>query len=402
MPNSILTIDMITRELMLRLENNLTFTKYVNRNYNDHFAMTGAKIGDVVTIRLPPFFVGRTGRVINIEPLTEQSIALTLDTQYGVDLDFTSKDMLLSIDDFGERLLQPAAANIANKIDRDGLALYNQIFSAAGTPGSSMTFLQYLNSGALLDEQSVPRDGLRSMVIGPRQQANIVDVLKGLFHSSTEIEEQYKQGTMGLTGGYKWSMDQNIANHTVGALGGTPLVNGASQTGASLITDGWTASVTNILLKGDIFTVTGVNSVNPMSKGDNGQLQQFVVTANQSSSAGGAVTIPISPSITTSGAYQTVTASPADNAALTILGTAATVYNQGMAFHRDAFVLGTADLPLPMGTHQASRISDDQLGISVRMIWDYDVTNDLFVARTDVLYGWVVARPQMACRIVGN
>ena len=265
-----------------------------------------------------------------------------------------------------------------------------------------MTFLQYLNSGALLDEQAVPRDGLRSLVIGPRQQANIVDILKGLFHSSSEIDEQYKQGTMGRTGGYKWSMDQNIANHTVGALGGTPLINGASQTGASLITDGWTASVTNILRKGDIFTVTGVNAVNPMSKADTGQLQQFVVTANQNSSAGGAVTIPISPSITLTGAYQTVTASPADNAALTILGTAATVYNQGMAFHRDAFVLGTADLPLPMGTHQASRISDGQLGISIRMIWDYDVSNDLFVARTDVLYGWVVARPQMAARIVGN
>lgn len=398
--NTILTIDMITRELMMQLENALTFTKQVNRNYDSQFGMTGAKIGDVLTLRLPPLFQGRSGRVVNIEALTEQSVALTLNTQFGVDLDFTSKDLALSIDDFSERFLRSAAATIANKIDFDGMQLYKDVYDTVGTPGTiPATLLIYLNAGALQDEEAVPRDGLRSLVIGPRMQATIVDALKGLFHSSTEIEEQYKQGNMGLAIGYKWSMDQNTASHTIGPLGGTPLVNGAGQTGASLVTDGWTAAAAARLNRGDVFTLANVNAVNPRSRQSTGQLRQFIATADVSSDGSGNATIPISPSIIITGPYQTVTGSPADNAALTVLGAASVVTPQGLAFHRDAFVLGVADLPLPQGTHQAARISDDQLGISLRMIWDYDAVNDLFICRTDVLYGWVTARAQLACRV---
>lgn len=398
--NSLLTIDMITRELMFQLENNLTFTKYVNRNYDDQFARTGAKIGDTLTIRLPPLFNGRVGRVVNIEALQEQSVALVLDRQFGVDLDFTSRDLELSIDDFSQRFLRSAAATIANDIDFQGMMEYLNVYNTVGTPGTiPNTLLTYLDAAALLDEEAVPRDGMRSNVIDPRMQSTIVNALSGLFHSSTEIERQYEEGTMGLSGGFKWSMDQNVNKHTVGPQGGTPLVNGAGQTGSSLVTDGWTAAAAVRLNQGDVFTLAGVNAVNPRSKQDTGQLRQFVVTAQTSSDGSGNATIPISPAITTAGAYQTVTASPANNAALTVLGAASTVSPQGLAFHRDAFVLGMADLPLPKGTHEASRISDEQLGVSMRMIWDYDAVNDLFICRTDVLYGWITARPELAVRV---
>ncbi|MGI9297835.1 MAG: P22 phage major capsid protein family protein [Gammaproteobacteria bacterium] len=398
--NSLLSIDMITRELMFQLENNLTFTKYVNRNYDDTFARTGAKIGDTVTIRLPPLFTGRVGRVVNIEALQEQSVALTLDRQFGVDLDFSSKDLELTIDDFSARFLRSAAATIANDIDFQGLSEYINVHNAVGTPGTiPNALLTYLDAAALLDEEAVPRDGMRSNIVDPRMQSSIVNALSGLFHSSSEIERQYEEGTMGMNSGFKWSMDQNINKHTVGPQGGTPLVNGASQTGSSLITDGWTAAAAVRLNRGDVITLAGVNAVNPRSKQDTGQLRQFVVTAQASSDGSGNATLSIDPPITTSGAYQTVTASPANNAAITVLGAAGIVSPQGLAFHRDAFVLGMADLPLPRGTHEAARISDEQLGVSVRMIWDYDPVNDLFICRTDVLYGWVTARPELAVRV---
>jgi hypothetical protein len=241
---------------------------------------------------------------------------------------------------------------------------------------------------------------MRAMVIDPTMEATIVDALKGLFHSSSEIERQYKEGNMGLAAGFKWSMDQNCPIHTKGAFttSSTPLVNGASQTGSSLITNGWNSGAAT-LKKGDIFTIgDDVYAVNPRSKQSTGQLQQFVVTADISDTAG-AMTIAISPAITVAGAYQTVTAVPDNDDVITLVGTESTADPLGLAFHRDAFVLGCADLPLPQGTDQAARISDNQLGISVRMIWDYDVVNDKFICRTDVLYGWVTARPQLACRI---
>lgn len=402
MANSLLTISMITREALRVLENSLTFAKGVNRQYDDKFAVEGAKIGDTLNIRKPARYVGRTGTAISVEDHTETSVPLQLGTQFGVDVQFTSKDLALSLDDFSERFLTPALATVANKIDRDGLALYQDVHNAVGTPGSTPTALKtYLQAGAKMDHEAAPRDSLRSMIVDPDAQVEIVDALKSLFQDDSEISKQYKMGVMGKAGGFKWAMDQNIVKHIVGPLGGTPVVNGASQTGASLVTNGWTAAAASRLKKGDVFTVAGVYAVNPQTRQTTGALRQFVVTADVSSDASGNATIPIYPSIVTSGAFQTVTASPANSAALTILGAANTVSAQNLAFHRDAFVLGCADLPLPKGVDMAARFSDPQLGMSVRMVRAYNISTDQFPCRLDVLYGWKTLYPELACRVVG-
>lgn len=402
MANTNLTISMVTKEALRVLENNLTFAKGVNRKYDDKFAVEGAKIGDTLSIRKPAKYVGRTGATMSAEDHTETSVALQLDTQFGVDLAFTSKELTLSIDEFSDRVLKPAMATIANKIDRDGLALYKNVYNAVGTPATVPSTLKtYLQAGAKMDYEGCPRDGLRSLVIDPTAQVEIVDALKGLFQSSGEIKNQYEKGNMGLAGGFKWSMDQNINTHTVGPLGGTPLVNGASQTGSSLVTDGWTAAVGSRLKKGDIFTIANVYAVNPQSRQSTGQLRQFVVTADVSSDIGGNATISISPAITTSGAFQTVDAAPADNAAITVLGAASAVSPTHLAYHRDAFVLGCADLMVPKGVDMAARASDSQLGMSVRTVRQYDINSDKFLCRLDVLYGWKAVYPELACRIQG-
>lgn len=402
MANTLLTISMITREALRVLENNLTFAKGVNRQYDDQFAKSGAKIGDTLNIRKPARYVGRTGATLSVEDHTETSVPLQLATQFGVDVQFTSKDLALSLDDFGKRFLNPAMATVANKIDRDGLLSYRDVFNAVGTPGTvPNSLLTYLNAGVKMDFQACPKDGERSIVVGPLAQATIVDALKGLFQSSDQIKDQYESGNMGRTAGFKWSMDQNVITHTFGPQGGTPLVNGASQTGTSLATKGWTASAASRLKQGDIFTIAGVNAVNPQTRQSTGQLAQFVVTADFSSDGSGNGAVSIYPAITTSGAFQTVDSSPADGAAITVMGTASQLSPAHIAYHRDAFCLGMADLPLPGGVDMASRISDNQLGVSIRMVRQYDIVNDRFPCRLDVLYGWKTIYPELACRVQG-
>ena len=401
MANTLLTISMITREALMVLENNLTFTKGVNRQYDSRFGVEGAKIGTVLNVRKPPRYVGRTGATLSVEDATETQVAVTLDTQFGVDINFSSEDLALKIDDFSKRFITPAVATIANKIDNDGLGLYTSVYNAVGTPGTTPNaLLTYLSAGVKLDDNAAPMDGGRTVCITPLMQATIVDALKGLFQQSSAIASQYQRGQMGTAVGFEWYMDQNVNTHTVGPLGGTPLCNGVPTTGATtLVTDGWTASAAARLKKGDIFTIANVNHVNPQSRQSTGTVQQFVVTADVSSDGSGNLTAAVSPAITSAGAFQTVDALPADNAAITVLGAASTQTPTGLAHHKDAFTLAMADLPLPKGTDMAARVSDDQLGMSIRLVRDYDITNDKFPCRLDVLYGWATLRPELACRI---
>lgn len=404
MSNTLLTNSKVTNEALRVLENNLTFAKGINRQYDKEYGIKGAKIGTTLSIRKPPRFLGRTGAAMSLEDQTDASVPLTLSTQFGVDLSWNSVEWSLSLDEFSDRILQPAMAVIANKIDRDGLvALYRATANSVGTPGTVPTALKtYLQAGAKMDYEATPRDKMRSLVLDPTAQVEIVDSLKGLMQSSTEVADQYKTGNMGLGAGFKWSMDQNIPVHQVGPLGGTPLVNGVPASGAtSLVTDGWTAAAAARLKKGDTFTIANVYAVNPQSRVSTGQLRQFVVTADVSSDGSGNLTAAISPAIVSSGAFQNVDSLPADNAAITIVGAANTLSPVHMAYHRDAIVLGCADLAMPKGMHEAARARDEQLGIAIRMIQGYDITNDLFKCRFDVLYGYSVVYPELACRIHG-
>src|SRR6266568_6532519 len=267
MANTLLTISMITREALRVLENNLTFTKYVRRDFDDSFGRAGAKIGTVLNIRKPARYAGRVGQGLSLEDATETQVPMVLNTQRGVDIAFTSQDLALSVDDFSDRFVRPAIANVANNIDYDGLQQYLNVYNQIGAPGTvPNALLTYLQAGQRLDEEAAPRDDLRSLVISPAMQATILDALKGLFQSATDIATQYESGKMGMAIGFKWSMDQNCPVNVIGQLGGTPTVNNASQTGATLITQAWTSSAATRLKKGNVFTIgsgaTGCFAVN--------------------------------------------------------------------------------------------------------------------------------------------
>lgn len=402
MANQLLTISMITREALRVLENNLTFTKLINRQYDSRFGVEGAKIGTTLNVRKPPRYLGRVGQAISIENSTESSVPVVLNTQRGVDIQFSSQDLALTIDDFSDRFIKPAIASIANAIDADGLAQVTNIWNAVGTPGAvPNALLTYLNAGVLLNNNAAPLDGERYMVVSAQMQATLVDALKGLFHAAAQISEQYRKGEMGTTAGFEFYMDQNVNTFTVGPQGGVPLVNGANQNGSVLSTRGWTAAAAARLGVGDIFTIAGVNMVNPQSRQSTGALQQFVVTAAFASDGAGNGNISIAPPLTPGQvAFATVDVSPADGAAITVLGAANTVSPQGLGFHKDWITLACADLPLPGGVDMAARVSDRQLGMSVRMVRAYNISTDQFPCRLDILYGWSPLRPELACRVV--
>lgn len=325
-----------------------------------------------------------------------------------MDLQFTTKELRLLVEDgdaFTQNVLNPMIAPLANFIDAQGLAHLSSIYQAAGTPGTPPTDLSaFLNGGAILDEAAVPRDGEWAAIMSPRTQSSVVGGLKTLFNPQDDIAEQYKNGTMGrLAGGFKFSMDQNIPVQTFGPLGGSPLVTSApTEATTSLVTKGWTAAAASRLKKGDVFTISGVNKVNPVSKADSGQLQQFVVTADFSSDASGNGTVSVSPAFytATSGPLQNITALPATNAVITPLAAANAVSPTNVVFHKDAFALVCADLPKPAGV-EAARVRSKKLNVAFRMINWYNGSTDTELYRLDVLFGWAILRPTFACRVQG-
>lgn len=401
MANTLLTSSVITNEALAVLENTLVAAKNINRQYDDKFGVSGAKIGATINARKPPRYIGRTGNALSIEDATETSVPVTLTTLFGVDMSFSDIDLKLSVDDFSNRFIRPAVVTIANKIDFDLLTLMtNSTYNQTGVPGTTPASIDpYLDAGVLLDNNATPRDGRRSVVMNPRANATLTSSLKGIFNNQGTVSAQNKSGMMTEAYGFDWGMDQNVNVHTNGPLGGTPLVNGAAQVGSSLVTNGWTAAAALRLNKGDVFTIAGVFSVNPQSRQTTGVLQQFVVQANVSSDGTGAATITISPAIVATGAFQNVTASPASGAAITVSGAASVQSPQNIAYHPDSFTLVTADLEIPNGVDMAARKSNS--GLSIRLIRDYDINTNTRPCRLDILYGIAPLYPEWACRIAG-
>lgn len=403
MANTILTPSVIAKEVLMQFKNGMGFCRSVNKSYSKDFAKRGAKIGDSEKIRKPVLFTVSDGATLSEQDVTESSVTLTIDSQKHVGFSFGAKELSLSIDDFSERYLKSAALALVNKVDVDGLALAAKtVANAVGTAGTTPSaLLTYLQSMQKVQESAGPQDDSYSYHINPAASTKIVDALKGLFHSSSEIEKQYKRGLMGMAAGGEWHLAQNLYSYTSGQQGGTPLVNGAAQTGSSLVTDGWSLAAANRLKAGDVFTIAAVYKVNPITKQSTGELQQFVVTADAASDAGGNATLSISPAIVTSGGNQNVDAAPADNAAITVLQGALTVTVNNLLMHKDAFALAYAPLEKPEGVHFSAVETDPDTGISIRIVRDYDVNTDKYPCRVDVLYGWKELRPEWACRILG-
>jgi len=397
MANSILTPVAVTREALRILHQKLNFVGNVNRQYDSSFAKSGAKIGDSLKVRLPNQYTVRSGATLSTQDTVEQSTTLQVATQKGVDVTFSSTELTLSLDDFSKRILQPAMSVLAANVEADALSMALDVYNSVNNIGSALTFNKLLGGRKVLADNLTPADS-RVAILNTQDNLDLVDALKGLFQDSTAIKEQYKEGSMGRTGGFDFYENTLLASQTTGTAAAvtTYLMNGATATGASsIVVD---TGVTTFK-KGDIITIANVNRCHPETKADTGALQQFVVTADY---AGGGGSIGISPPIygPTSLGLQNIVTLPADNAAVSKIGGASAVYKPSLVFHPDAFCFATADLVKPEGVDFCARETLD--GVSMRVVRQYAISSDTFPCRLDILYGYKTLRAQMAARLLSN
>jgi P22 coat protein - gene protein 5 len=448
---TLLTMSYITNEALVVLENELVIANRVERQYSDEFAQTGAKIGATCNIRRPPRYKGSFGSPLNVENTFESSIPISLNYQYHVDVQFTTQDLALSMDLFKQRILRPQVATVANLID-SYTAQYAFYSTAAmlGTPGVQPTsYKQFSDGRATLVQEACPKEGVKNCVLDPTTMSAIADSLKGLFNPQVTISDIYEEGLVAKkTAGLDWWEDQNIAAFTTGLQGGAPQV-ATVPAGTALLTDGWvqqgtfqtkgwTAS-TGVITVGDVIQIAGVLPVNPQSRLQYGRtLRQFVVlppggfavptpgtapslipfgaatlangtfnpaTGVYTSDAGGLLTLFIGGAIISGGQFQNVTAAPAASAVITVNGGAGNANQfspQGLIFHKYAYALAFADLPLPRGVEFAARAFDDEdVGMSIRCVTQYTINNDSEPTRCDVLFGPASLYRELGIRAAG-
>ena len=396
MANSLLTPTAVTREALRILHQKLNFVGNITRDYDDSFAKSGAKIGDSLKIRQPNQYTVRSGATLSAQDTTEQSTTLQISSQKGVDVNFSSAELTLSLDDFSKRILDPAMSVLAANIEADALSMYKDVYNSVWNGGSAATYNKALDCRVKLQNALAPPSD-RTMLLDPAAMADVIKDTKSLFNDQTSIAKQFREGMVGRAAGFDWGENTLLPSHTRGAGDTAYVVNTSTgiTSGTATIT---VATGTGSILKGDVFTVAGVYEVHPETKANTGRLQQFVCTADY---AGGAGAVSVSPTPITSGALQNVViVSAGAGKAVTISGTASTAVQTGLAFQKGAFAFATADLVMPSGVDFAAREVYD--GISMRIVRAYDINNDKFPCRIDVLYGYKTLRSQLACRYHNN
>lgn len=402
MSNSILTIDMITRKALEILENNLVLTRNVNRQYDDSFAVDGAKIGSTLRIRLPDRALVTDGAALQVQDDNEQFTTLSVASQKHIGVNFSTAELTMQLDDFAERVLKPRISQLAASIDADVANAFKSIGNSVGTPGTTpSTSLVLLQAQQKLNENAATMSP-RYATVNPAANAGLVEGLKGLFNPTDTISRQFKNGMMGtgVLGYEEINMSQSIKQFTTGtrdATAATTVNTTVTSEGTSVLSLSQ-GSASTVIKAGDVFTIGACFAVNPQTRETTGSLFQFVALADSTASAG-IWSVNVAPIFDAASALATCNVFPQAGAAVTFMGAAGTAYAQNLVYHKDAITFATADLLLPQGVDMAARAVHN--GISLRVVRQYDINNDRMPCRIDVLYGYSTIRPQMACRIWG-
>jgi hypothetical protein len=392
--NQLLTSSIIVKRGLAVLTEKLQVLKMVNRQYDTPFGYKGgAKVGDQVSVRVPQRGVVRKGRIMDLQPQIDKTIPVKVDQYYGMDTGATSAEMALQIDDFQEQFIDTKIGDLLANVEADFINKVTPLVpGAVGDYGAFDDARTALAAKAYLDSQLAPSND-RNLLINTYSQIDIVDSLKGLYNAQEKVGRQYREGEMASnTLGFDWYSSNLTATITRGTGAGY-LVNGASQSGSTLVVD----TGTGIVNPGDTFTIAGVFDVHPQTKKVlAGQLKKFTVTV---ASASGATALQITPEIVVAGSEQNVSNAPADNAAITIGGVAGTNYVQNLAFSKDAFYFVTADLPTPSASMGVDSAQATHQGITLRFTQGFDIVNDMFLSRFDLVWGGGILRPELAVRI---
>ena len=395
MPNTILTVNMITRKALMILHQKANFIGSIDRQYDSSFAKDGAKIGDTLRIRLPNRYVIRTGVPLSTQDTIERNVSLAISNRMGVDLNFTSNDLTLSLDDFSERILDPAMSVLAANLDSVTInAMILSVFNQVNNMGAPMQFRHVLQGRKILGQNLCPPDN-RTANLNLQDNVDMVDNLKGLFNDKVNLSKQYLEGYMGRTAGFDFLENTLWPMQARGSASAAYTVNAVPANGATavVVTGG-----TGIMNPGDIFTIANVFSIHPETRVSTGILQQFVCTSVVGAPMS---TVNFLPQVTSAAtSNQSVNALPQIGAAIAVAGVASTSYGQSLLYHKSAFTFATADLVMPNGVDFKAREVLD--GISMRIIRQYDINTDAFPCRLDVQYGSLAQRPQLAVVLANN
>lgn len=404
MSNTLLTIDMITREMLRVFHQKANLITNLNRQYDDQYAREGAKIGTTLRVRKPAQYAARTSATLSANDHTETKVDLTLGSQYGVDVNFSSLELTLSLDDFSQRVIDPAMSVLVAKVES---VVADALLDAAENNVLGTTSVDLADLSAAREKLTwnlAPQDNNRFVWLNPTHTSGVLNDTKGLFQDAGAISSQYKEGILGRIQGFDTFENTNLTGHVTGAgIAGSPLTNGSVQDGATIAIDGLTNGTTSGVKKGDYVTFATVDACHFETKADLGYLKQFPVTADTAGTSAEAMSIPISPSIVTSGAFQncvivgSTTGGVPDGQVVTQVGTPATSYTRSLAAHRDYAAFVTGDLVVPNGVDFARRDVLD--GVSMRIVRAYDVNNDAFPCRIDILWGYAVLNAHQGCSI---
>ena len=408
--NTLLTITQITREMLRVLHQKLNFVGNVNRQYDDQFARRGAKIGQTLNVRMPAKYTVRTGATLSPQDYTERSTPLTVDSQYGVDVSFTTVERTMSLDDFSKRVVDPAMAQLAARIEGDCLSdAYKLVANYTNATTNTLLNYRYFTQGRQKITEQLGPLANRSACLSPPSVTEFLDTTKGLFHAATNIERQYREGVLGRTGGFDVYENTLLPAHTAGTLAGTPLTTGAALGVSTTTANTWAsqtsitvdgATTTTTLKAGDIITLDGLYAVHPETKVNTGKLKTFVVQSDVT--MGTIATFGVRPALIygSGNAYQNCAlsgVSDTDGLTVTRIGAAGAAFGQDLFFHEDAFVFATADLEDvgPYGTQCAREQMD---GISMRLTQQYAISSDTVPCRVDILFGFDGLYPELAAR----
>ena len=401
MAQQILNIDMLTKESLMWFENSLEMGSKADRQYEDYYAKSGAKIGDTLRVREPVRMASADGRALSVNTITEKQKTITVATQKHVAWPFNSADMALSLDEYSKRYIQPAAMELASVVDLGGHALYSQVYNHVGTPGTDPnTSTIWMQAKQKLNQYSVPKQAKKHAIYNEGAEVSTVVALQGFFQDQAKIAKQYNTGEMRSALGMDFSMSQNVPKFTNGTATSLGTLSATKTSGTTLSITGGTAAGT--VKAGTVLSVADCNAFNLQTRTNSGKVQQFVVQADVTLGGSGEGDLSVLPEIITSGNYQNMTTAGAVSGKAVSLvsgSTASAVYSQNWLFAENSIALVTADLPL-VSAPKISRMSEN--GLSIRLLQTYDVQSDQEIFRLDILYGWAMMRPEWCCRVAGN
>ena len=408
MANTFLTPSVFASEALMLLENEMVMGNKIHTDLSKEFAM----VGDTINIRRPTSYLGQADNLDITsyrEDITQGKTTISMNKTLSIPVDIGVLDATLSFDRVVEDVIKPVIVRMKDKIESDIASLYSSLYWFSGTPGVVPgTFKSLGAARAIMTDAGIPMDG-RAAFHSTDAIIELADGLKGVYVSD-KAKTAFEMANVGKYAGFDNYESVHIPVHTVGVATGTPLVNGGSQDttyalakdswSQTLNTDGWTNSTTGILKAGDIITIAGVYAVNPVSKASTGRLQTFAVLADANSGAStGPAALTISPPIITSGAYQTVSAAPADDAVITVkTGTGGTGYRQSLLLNPKAFALVSRPLKISNAAGvKTSTKSGNRVTISCTEFVDGNTL--AHTMRFDMLYGVKCIDPRLGLRL---